>query len=71
MNNLILFLNSFFSYIVLMAVIVCVAAAGMFVGIKCWKTKDAKEETQEAAEGKTDTAVYKMSAVLFTEHLIL
>ncbi len=56
MNNLILFLNSFFSYIVLMAVIVCVAAAGMFVGIKCWKTKDAKEETQEAAEGKTDTA---------------
>ena len=56
MNNLILFLNPFFSYIVLMAVIVCVAAAGMFVGIKCWKTKDAKEETQEAAEGKTDTA---------------
>ena len=53
---MILFLNSFFSYIVLMAVIVCVAAAGMFVGIKCWKTKDAKEETQEAAEGKTDTA---------------
>ena len=39
-----------------MAVIVCVAAAGMFVGIKCWKTKDAKEETQEAAEEKTDTA---------------
>ena len=39
-----------------MAVIVCVAAAGMFVGIKCWKTKDAIEETQEAAEGKTDTA---------------
>ena len=56
MNNLILFLNSFFSYIVLMAVIVCVAAAGMFVGIKCWKAKDAKEETQEAAEEKTDTA---------------
>lgn len=56
MNNLILFLNSFFSYIVLMAVIVCVAAAGMFVGIKCWKIKAAKEETQEAAEGKTDTA---------------
>ena len=56
MNNLILFLNSFFSYIVLMAVIVCVAAAGMFVGSSDLCFKDAKEETQEAAEGKTDTA---------------
>ncbi|MCR5281947.1 MAG: hypothetical protein K6E18_01115 [Lachnospiraceae bacterium] len=48
MNNLILFLNQFISYIVLMAIIVVVGAIGFAVGVKWWKSNEAK--TSAAAD---------------------
>lgn len=50
MNNLILFVNSFLSYILLMVVIAIVAALGFFVGLKWRKAKDARAAL---AEGET------------------
>jgi hypothetical protein len=47
MNNLILFLNEFLSYILLMIIIVAVAAVAMFIGIKWRKAKDAKAALEE------------------------
>ncbi len=46
MNNAILFLNQFISYIVLMAIIVAVGAAGFAVGVKWWKSNEAKTAAQ-------------------------
>ena len=43
MNNLILFVNTFLSYIVLMIVIAIVAALGFFVGSIWRKSKNAKD----------------------------
>lgn len=42
MNNLIAFINTFLSYIVVMAVIVVVAAVACAIGIAWRKAKDAK-----------------------------
>lgn len=42
MSNLVLFINSFLSYLLVMAVIVVIAGAGIFIGIKARKSKDAK-----------------------------
>lgn len=54
MNNLILFVNSFLSYIVLMVVIAIVAALGFFAGSIWRKSKKAKDaamlEEAEAVE---------------------
>ena len=44
MDNLILFVNQFLSYILLMAIIAAVGGAGLFVGIKWRKAKDATAE---------------------------
>ena len=44
MNNLILFINSFLSYLLVVAVIVCVAALALFIGIKMRLKKNAEEE---------------------------
>ncbi len=49
MNNLILFLNQFLSYILLMAIIVAVGAVGFTVGVKWRKAKDAAAAASEAA----------------------
>lgn len=43
MNNLILFVNSFLSYILLMIVIAVVAALGFFAGSIWRKSKNAKD----------------------------
>ena len=43
MNNLILFLNSFLSYILLFLVIVVVAGIALFIGITMRKKSNAKE----------------------------
>ena len=53
MENLILFVNTFFSYIVLMVVIAIVAALGFWAGSIWRKSKNAKdavvpEEVKEA-----------------------
>lgn len=47
MNNFILFVNSFLSYIVLMIVIVIVAAIGFWVGSIWRKSKQAKDAAME------------------------
>lgn len=47
MGNAILFLNSFLSYLLLMAVIVVIAGVAVFIGIKMRKNKNAKEQIAE------------------------
>ncbi len=49
MNNLILFVNQFLSYIILMAIIVVVGAAGFTIGVKTRKkeTDDADAEASD------------------------
>ncbi len=51
MNNLILFLNSFLSYILLMVIIVAVGAIGFTVGVKWRRAKDAKAAAQDTEAG--------------------
>ena len=43
MTNLILFFNSFLSYLLVVAVFVIVIGIAIFMGIKLRKNKDAKE----------------------------
>ena len=52
MDNLILFMNSFLSYLLLMAVIVVLVGIAIFIGIKMRKSKNAKfaEEMMTARE---------------------
>lgn len=50
MDNLILFFNSFFSYVLLMAVIVVVAGAGIFIGTKMRKRNNEKSVTEAEAQ---------------------
>ncbi len=47
MENLILFLNSFFSYLLLMAIIVVIAGVAVFIGIKMRKNKNEKAKQAE------------------------
>ncbi len=51
MENVILFLNSFLSYLLLMAVIVALAGVAIFIGIKLRKNKDRQlENTKTPAD---------------------
>lgn len=52
MANAILFVNSFLSYLLLMAVIVILAGIAIFIGIRMRKNKNAKEALTEQ---KTET----------------
>ena len=60
MNNLILFVNSFLSYVLLMLVIFVGAAIAVFIGIKWRKAKDAKaaaaQDGAQVSETQKDTA---------------
>lgn len=47
MTNLVLFLNSFLSYLLLVAVFVLVSGLAIFAGIKLRKKNDAKAEGAE------------------------
>lgn len=47
MSNVILFANSFLSYLLLMAIIVVIAGLAIFIGIKMRKNKDAKIKKAE------------------------
>lgn len=49
MSNVISFVNSFLSYLLLMAIIVIIAGIAIFIGIKCRKNKNAKAEEAEKA----------------------
>ena len=52
MTNLILFINSFLSYLLLFALIVVLVIVACVIGVKWRKSKDAKA----ALETQTDTA---------------
>ena len=47
MSNLILFVNSFLSYLLLMLIIVIIAGVAIFIGITMRKNKNAKQEVVE------------------------
>lgn len=50
MENLILFLNSFLSYLLLMVVIAVLCGIAVFTGIRLRKRKDSQLEAQKAAK---------------------
>lgn len=56
MTNLILFINSFLSYLLLFALIVALVIVACVIGVKWRKSKDAKaalETKADAADGST------------------
>ncbi|MBR3762846.1 MAG: hypothetical protein IKK59_08940 [Lachnospiraceae bacterium] len=50
MTNLILFLNSFMSYLLVVAVFVLVIGIAIFIGIKLRQRQNALDAAEEAAE---------------------
>lgn len=50
MENLILFFNSFLSYLLLMVIIAVLCGFAVFIGIKLRKRKNNQLEAQKAAE---------------------
>jgi len=50
MNNLILFINSFLSYLLVFAVTIIVVGIGIAIGITLRKNKNAKEALEAQAE---------------------
>ena len=50
MTNLILFINSFFSYLLVMAVIVVLAGVAVFIGIKMRKRNNEKSVAEAEAQ---------------------
>ena len=56
MTNLILFINSFLSYLLLFALIVALVIVACVIGVKWRKSKDAKAASEahaDAADGST------------------
>ncbi|MCR5655271.1 MAG: hypothetical protein K6G07_06500 [Lachnospiraceae bacterium] len=51
MNNLILFVNSFLSYLLVAVIIVALGAIAITIGITMRKKSDAKAALEEKAEG--------------------
>ena len=47
MQNVVLFVNSFLSYLLLMAIIAVIAGVAIFIGIKARKNKNAQNEIEE------------------------
>ena len=56
MNNLILFLNSFLSYLLLFIVFAILIVIAILVGIKVRKSKNAKEEVEKSAANIEEAA---------------
>lgn len=54
MANLILFLNSFLSYLLVVAVFVAVIAVAVFTGITLRKKKNAEDAALEEAEAMSE-----------------
>lgn len=46
MQNVVLFVNSFISYLLLMAIIAVIAGVAIFIGIKARKNKNAQNEKE-------------------------
>ncbi|MCM1162227.1 MAG: hypothetical protein NC412_13535 [Roseburia sp.] len=55
MNNLILFLNSFLSYLLLFVIMIALVVIACVIGVKLRKAKDAKLQ-EEALLEKEETA---------------
>ena len=53
MSNLVAFLNSFLSYLILFGAFVLIAAVAIFIGITLRKSKNAKVVAEESAEAMT------------------
>ena len=53
MSNLVAFLNSFLSYLLLFGAFVLIAAVAIFIGITLRKSKNAKVIAEESAEDIT------------------
>lgn len=51
MTNLILFVNAFLSYLLIFVLIIALVVVACFIGVKCWKSKDAKEAEASGQEG--------------------
>lgn len=56
MTNLILFLNSFLSYLLLFILIIALVIVACIIGVKWRKSKDAKNASNSDLEGQTNTA---------------
>lgn len=50
MQNFVLFLNSFLSYLLLMAIIAVIAGVAIFIGIKARKNKNAQNNKEKNLE---------------------
>lgn len=59
MNNLILFVNSFLSYLIMFLVFLVLIVAAVFAGIKVRKNKNKKDEIAESAASLEAAAVKK------------
>ena len=47
MQNVVLFVNSFLSYLLLMVIIAVIAGVAIFIGIKARQNKNAQNEIEE------------------------
>lgn len=56
MANLILFLNSFLSYLLLFVLIIAVVVVACIIGVKWRKSKDARTATEAGMNIQTDGA---------------
>ena len=56
MTNLILFLNSFFSFLLLFVLIIAVVIVACIIGVKWRKSKDAKAVAEAGMNVQTDGA---------------
>lgn len=56
MTNLILFLNSFLSYLILFVLIIVVVVVACIIGVKWRKSKDAKTAAEAGISVQTDGA---------------
>lgn len=50
MTNLILFVNAFLSYLLVFVLIVALVIVACIIGVKCWKSKDAKDTAAADSE---------------------
>jgi len=57
MTNLILFVNSFLSYLLCFALIVVLVIAACIIGVKWRKSKDAKAAQAAVPEGEEQTTI--------------
>lgn len=55
MTNVILFINTFLSYLLLFVLIIALVIVACIIGVKWRKSKDAKNAANADAEGQAET----------------